>query len=257
MMRGKYSITMWAVIAAFALHGIAQANTIVVRATGPSAASYPQGRALPATQRVVLRSGDRVTLLGPSGTRTLAGPGNYPVTPPPLSENARRQIALRYAAAMTRAQQQSAVGGTRRVLPPPADIAAELATLPAGPALWSYRIGLRGNFCIPDLSEMVFARADPGSAQSVTVLRLRRPADRLTQTFGDTATVMRWTGFALVDGDQLLIQSSGQFPIRVRLVHIPGVPDNAADLATLLAARGCRDQLDQLSAIMPADTSGT
>jgi hypothetical protein len=61
-------------------------SVIAVRATGPSAGQYPAGKRLRGDDRLVLRAGDVLVLLGTQGTRTLRGPGVFradgPVTAP-------------------------------------------------------------------------------------------------------------------------------------------------------------------------------
>ena len=64
-----------------ALPSAAFANIVIVRSTGPSARTYPAGQQVADTGRIALRTGDRVVLLGPGGTRTLSGPGNFPAAP--------------------------------------------------------------------------------------------------------------------------------------------------------------------------------
>ena len=55
----------------------AAANVLVVRSSGPSAASYKAGRSLPDNARITLRQGDTVVVLTGGGTRTFRGPGTF------------------------------------------------------------------------------------------------------------------------------------------------------------------------------------
>src|SRR5205085_12101087 len=55
----------------------AAANVLVVRSTGPSAASYRAGQSLADNQRITLRAGDQLTILANGGTRTFRGPGTF------------------------------------------------------------------------------------------------------------------------------------------------------------------------------------
>lgn len=59
------------------LGGTALAETLVVRSGGPSAKSYPAGKALAANARITLQAGDTLTVLDSKGTRTLRGPGTF------------------------------------------------------------------------------------------------------------------------------------------------------------------------------------
>ncbi|MFM2302580.1 MAG: hypothetical protein RLZZ84_2316, partial [Pseudomonadota bacterium] len=47
-------------VSAVAIAGTASAQSVVVRSTGPSASTYPQGKKLPANTSVVLKAGDHV-----------------------------------------------------------------------------------------------------------------------------------------------------------------------------------------------------
>lgn len=52
-------------------------QVVVIRATGPSAATYPPGKRIKSSEKLVLRTGDRLVLLDSRGTRTLTGPGVF------------------------------------------------------------------------------------------------------------------------------------------------------------------------------------
>lgn len=55
----------------------ADAEVLILRSVGPSANKYPAGQRLPDNARLVLRPGDAVSVLRPSGTRVFRGPGSY------------------------------------------------------------------------------------------------------------------------------------------------------------------------------------
>ncbi|MEZ5709381.1 MAG: hypothetical protein R3E02_08345 [Blastomonas sp.] len=50
---------------------------IIVRSSGPSAASYPAGRKICKGATIILKAGDVLTVLDNDGTRTLQGPGTF------------------------------------------------------------------------------------------------------------------------------------------------------------------------------------
>src|SRR6187549_3035861 len=50
---------------------------VVVSASGPSAGSFPVGKSLGNSERIVLRAGDTLTVLDGNGTRVLRGAGTY------------------------------------------------------------------------------------------------------------------------------------------------------------------------------------
>src|SRR3954453_14040696 len=57
--------------------GTADAATLVVRSSGPSARALPPGRTIADGTPVSLQAGDVVTLLVATGTRILRGPGSF------------------------------------------------------------------------------------------------------------------------------------------------------------------------------------
>ena len=50
---------------------------VVVAASGPSAGSYPVGKKIGDSERIVLRAGDTLTVLDGNGTRVLRGAGTF------------------------------------------------------------------------------------------------------------------------------------------------------------------------------------
>jgi hypothetical protein len=233
---------------------IASANIVVVRSTGPSARTYPAGQSVAETGQISLRTGDRVVLLGPGGTRTLSGPGTFPAAPGTVSAASRQQMARRYAAAMARANQQSALGGNRRVLHVPADVVAEMANLPDAPGLWTYALGTRGNFCVPDVRDFILARPAGAPAASITMVRIISPGVRHQMPIAAGTNILRWNGFTPVDGDNLLVLGASTLPYRLRIVQIGTPPEDPQALTALLATRGCTEQLDRLSAALPPES---
>src|SRR5215213_105459 len=69
------------------------ATPLVVRSLGPSSKLYPPGRAVGDNMPLVLKAGDVVTVLAPSGARTLRGPGTFKVasagSAPPFNPRSR------------------------------------------------------------------------------------------------------------------------------------------------------------------------
>ena len=77
----------------------ASAAVLVVRSSGPSAAAYPAGKALPDSHVLKLKASDTIVLLDSRGTRTLSGPGNFSVsasaTPTAVGRTADYLVAAR------------------------------------------------------------------------------------------------------------------------------------------------------------------
>src|SRR3546814_19321418 len=93
----------------------AAAEVLVVRASGPSAKSYPAGRKLADDARITLQANDSLVLLDNRGTRTLRGPGIF--TPSGPAQANSRSAPPSVATGSTR---RARLGAVRRVRGGPA-----------------------------------------------------------------------------------------------------------------------------------------
>jgi hypothetical protein len=92
---------------------------VVIRSTGPSAATLTNGRRFTGDDVVTLVAGDRLVVTDGQDTRTLSGPGRFDLgTPVPATGNAI-DTARDYAVAVGEGRGRSEVGGTRRTAAPP------------------------------------------------------------------------------------------------------------------------------------------
>ena len=237
----------------------ALADVVVVRATGPSATAHPAGQRLPETSRITLRSGDRVVLLGPGGSRTIAGPGDFSAGPTAVTSVRRDQTALRYAAALARANTRSAIGANRRIIIPAA-VRTEMNAMPVAPGLWSYIVGTSGTVCLPLMNDVLLERGNPAMARSLTIAALPSTGNlsalgaRQRVSFAAGVDSAAWPAMPVAENTTyLVLGGNGIIPARVRFSNIGTPPTDAGELAALLAARGCTDQLQRLTALMPDD----
>jgi len=238
----------------------ALADVVVVRATGPSAAAHPAGQRLPETSRIALRTGDRVVLIGPGGSRTIAGPGDFSAGPSTVTTVRRDQTALRYAAALARANTRSAIGANRRIIIP-ATVRAEMNAMPVAPGLWSYIVGTSGTVCVPLLDDVLLERGNPATARTVTIAALPSTSGNLSAlgarqrvSFAAGVDSAPWPAMPVAENTTyLVIGGNGLIPARVRFTAIGTPPTDAGELAALLAARGCTEQLQRLTSLMPDD----
>ena len=107
----------------------ASANVLVVRASGPSAQTYPPGRSLPDNARIALRGGDTLVVLDARGTRTFRGPGTFS---PATAALAGARIA------------QSSTGRRARI-----GAVRSAVSFPASPTLFnSTALGRRAAICV-------------------------------------------------------------------------------------------------------------
>ncbi len=225
----------------------AQAQSVVVRSTGPSAASFPQGKRIAANERVALRAGDEVTVLDRAGTRVLRGPGNFTLD----GRVVRNQTTnARVNSFITRSATGRARTGAVRGGQP-----AAVAISSDNPAnIWQLDIRKGGNWCVADPATLVLWRSDrTGVAQA-----------RLTGASGGAAVVdwrngnplKQWPQAALpvVEGASYRIAFGSAAEVAVTTRLLPNPPAELDALAAALIDRGCNHQLDQLLGVIAAST---
>jgi len=120
------------------------AALMVVRAVGPSAASYPAGAILDSNGTISLKKGDRLTLLDGSGTRLVTGPmAGKLTTSARTGSNARGTIDELHKI-FNRAREGRSVLGASRGFSMPPDFPQ-----PLPPSLWVINVQKGGNWCVP------------------------------------------------------------------------------------------------------------
>lgn len=202
------------------------ATPLVVRSAGPSAKSYPPGRAVGENMPVVLKAGDVVTVLAPSGARTLRGPGTFKVAGGGSAPafNARSRF--------------SAMRGPE---------------VPPSPGLWDVDVSKSGNVCLANSAQVVLwhpARAANATLQVTPATGAGQPvawpAGRLVQ---------RWPQqLPIADGAEFSLQWAGAGePTRLRFKTLAAVGDDPTVLAKALIDHGCEAQLDLLLKAAPQE----
>jgi hypothetical protein len=202
------------------------AAPLVVRSAGPSAKAYPPGRAVGENTPVVLKAGDVVTVLAPSGARTLRGPGTFKVagggTAPAF--NARSRF--------------SAMRGPE---------------VPPSPGLWDVDVSKSGNVCLADPAQVILWRP---AAAAETTLQVT-PAAGAGQPVAWPAgrLVQRWPQqLPMSDGAEYSLKwaESGE-PTRLKFKTLAAVGDDPTLLAKALIDNGCQAQLDLLLKAAPQE----
>ncbi|RVT43608.1 hypothetical protein [Sphingobium algorifonticola] len=136
------------------------AETIVVRASGPSAKGFPPGRKLADSGSIALKGGDVVTLLDGRGTRTLRGPGTFSLAATATAgTDSRTSLASLLETKRVRRARTGAVRGG----------VAEDAAAPRSPNLWYVDISQASTACVPDPANVRLWRPDIASAATVTI----------------------------------------------------------------------------------------
>lgn len=118
------------------------ATPLVVRSAGPSAKSYPPGRAVGENTPVILKAGDVVTVLAPSGARTLRGPGTFKVA------------GGGGAPAFNARSRFSAMRGPE---------------VPPSPGLWDVDVSKSGNVCLSNPAQVVLWHPAPAADATLQV----------------------------------------------------------------------------------------
>lgn len=211
------------------------AQSLVVRASGPSARTYPAGAKLAQTASLSLKAGDVVTLLDGRGTRTLRGPGTFAANGPVTAgTDDRNTLSSILETKRVRRARTGAVRGVETVAQ-------------RSPSLWYVDVSQPSTMCV----------ADPGN------LRLWRPASvkaasiTATPATGGTAasiafpvgeSTAAWPAdLPVKDGTSYKLNWTGLAqPVTIQFTVMDATAEGLEDMASTLIARKCQAQLDLL-----------
>lgn len=223
----------------------ATADVLVVRATGPSAKSYPAGRSLADNARITLQANDSVVLLDSRGTRTLKGPGTFSPNGP--AQASRRSAIAAVATGKSRRARVGAVRGTGD-------------GEPRSPSLWYVDVAKPANVCLADPSHVTLWRADATKSVNLTVTRAGDGASRQVEWKAGDSTLGWPTDLAVREGDAYRLSWPGATaPTAVTFRTLASEPANPEAMATALIEKGCTAQLDLLIATLeePGEPAST
>lgn len=246
----KSALAGIAAIAGLMLAGTSVAQSVVVRSTGPSAKTYPQGKKLPANSSVTLRAGDQVTVLDKSGTRVLAGPGTFALNSA-VNRDASGGTAL--AAMMTRG------GGARtRTGAVRGATSAPVVTAPSGPEnVWYIDVSKGGTYCIADPATLVMWR--PARTEEGTGKLLSQDGSTADVTWRAGSALKVWPSATVpvIDGQSYTFSNAVGAPVKIRTMLLATVPADEVEIAAAMAEKGCNAQLDLLASLAaPAPAGG-
>lgn len=251
---GKHMIKARSALAAMALvfgigisaHAVAQA--VVVRSTGPSAASFPAGKRLGASTSITLQTGDVVTVLDKVGTRVLRGKGTFAVDGP---INRDRGAAALLARSLSNPVSVRA-GAVRGA--PSDDAGTELIPV----SIWLADIDKGGRVCLPRGSDLYLWRGISaqrrfvwlGESDGGGTVRVALPSKTAGVAWPQTMV-------PLVDGHTYRVTDEGDpnkgTELRLVLLEPDVIPADAASLGTLLLDNGCKAQFEWLAASLEGD----
>ena len=214
-------------IAALLLAGAtaAMADILVVRSTGPSAKSYPPGRRLPESARIVLRPGDQLTVLDGRGTRLIRGPGAFTAGAPAVG---------RIASAAPASDRRARIGAVRGL------DTGELRP----PSIWHVDVARSSNVCVADPAKVTLRRADPAGAATLSISGEGGRSRRLDWQPG--STTLAWpSDLPVAEGAEYrLAGAGGAAPTMIRFRTMPAKPAGLEDMAQSLIRNQCDAQLD-------------
>jgi hypothetical protein len=211
----------------------AAANVLVVRSSGPSAATYRAGQSLPDNARITLRAGDTLVILASGGTRTFRGPGTF-------------SPSTRVASGTTTTTSNGRIARIGAV--------RDAGLIPHGPTIWHVDVTQSGTFCLSSASNVMLWRPDATAPVRFTI---SGPGGTRTLDWAANAPTAAWPGGATVaDGATYTIAQPGvAVPVTVTFKVLTSEPQNVESVAQALIANGCQGQLDVLVESQPQQTA--
>jgi len=231
----------------FGVSGVAMAQNMVVRSTGPSASSYPAGKKMANDAKVTLKAQDQVTILTKSGTRVLKGPGTYSLAQGGGSASSASGRLSSFI--NNRGSSRARTGAVRSA------VSAAVET-PSNPNLWFLDVTKGGKFCVADANALVLWRPDyTGSATASIVEPANGNVTELAWRQGSALKAWPKDALPVTDGaNYRLLGSSVSQSVEVNFVLLQNQPTDLDDAASMLIENGCDGQLDLLVETLNANS---
>ncbi|HEX8572760.1 MAG TPA: hypothetical protein VF759_08410 [Allosphingosinicella sp.] len=205
------------------------AAPLVVRSLGPSAKAYPPGRAVGENSPIILKAGDVVTVLAPSGARTLRGPGTFKV----------------------------ASGGTAPAFNPRSRFGAMRGPeVPPSPGLWDVDVSAGGNVCLASAGQALLWRPSAAADATLELVPAAGAAQKVDWAAG--RLVQRWPAqLPIADGAEYQLKWAGESEAaRLRIKTLAAEDSDPTALARAFIDKGCDAQLDRLLKVAPSEDEG-
>jgi len=211
---------------------------VVVAASGPSASSFFIGRQVGASERVVLKAGDVITVLDGAGTRVLRGAGTFTLTQagPAVRRSAFAVLTEQRAASRMRTGAVRRVGGGGPV---------------TRPNLWYVDVAQAGPTCLPSVGPVRLWRAATAVAATYTVSATGGASQRVSFGQGEALGTWNTATLPLAQGQSYRIAApDGKSPGQLTFSILPHAASDPEALAKLLIERRCSAQVGVLAAAM-------
>lgn len=229
--------------ASFGWSAAAQAQAVVIRSTGPSAAAYPMGRKLPAGAAVTLKAGDQITVIDQAGSRVLSGPGSFKLDSAVNRNAAGANTAL--AALVARGAARTRTGAVRGDTEVPTE-----AVRPDN--AWYVDVSRGGTVCIADPAQVVLWRPNRAETGNGTLYGADNTPAEVTFRAGSAIKLWPVATMPVVDGQTYRFTSPVGQTVRITTRLLVDVPEDPVAVAALLAEKGCSEQLEVLSSAQAA-----
>ena len=208
----------------------ADAAVLVVRSSGPSAKSFPAGRALPDKAPIALKANDMLVLLDSRGTRTLRGPGNF-------------DASASAAAAGSALSAVTAQNNSRRV---------RIQAVRGGPTgatqgrnVWQADVARSGPVCVASPADLGLYRADTSHEADVTI-RDGTSGNSAVVHFEPGQSIAPWpSSLPVARGGKFKLVGMGN-PSMLDIRMLTPVPAGLEGIAQSFITHGCQAQLDVL-----------
>ena len=218
--------------AACALVPAAASAGVVVAASGPSAGSYPVGKKIGDSERIVLRAGDTLTVLDGNGTRVLRGAGTYS-----LGQQAGPSQRSTFALLTERRSSRGTGLGASR--------SGEEGT---PPNVWYVNVAQPGKVCLAGTQRVRLWR--PTTEGDATYLVRADGGGSHTVTFADGDTLAPWDTKLLPVSNGAVFHVAGPAggpDKELSVVVLDQIAEEPEALAAQLIENGCLGQLELLS----------
>lgn len=235
---------------------MALADILIVRSSGPSAATYTVGKKLADTATITLKRGDRVTVLTDAGTRVLTGPVAVRLN----KATPERSTKVRGLVSTLRGSRFSRAGAVRGVASGVgSDAASNSGSRPAGASfrptsLWFADADKGGTVCLADRARLTLFRS-----QTSEVGRMRLEPEAGGEAYlvfvPRGVNEVQWPRVRPAAGSRWIYRpdwqtSLGSEPVRFAIQRIAVVEDDPVALAQALLAAGCQSQLEYMTEIL-------
>ena len=221
----------------------ALAQAVVVRASGPSAAKFPTGKKLVDGAKVSLEAGDTVTVLDRAGTRVLKGKASFTID----SKVVRDRGVVGMLSRTLNNPTSIRAGAVRGVVLP------GVAAPPMLPkSVWIADIDRGGKVCVPQGSDLYLWRGS-NTTRRTTSLGAAEGGTMVTLLFPPRTSGVAWPSatLPLIAGRSYRMNDDGASDraVEFEIVSLApdAIPDNAADLGSLLLSNGCAVQFEMLA----------